>query len=259
MGVVSFSLCVVKYFRVELRKRFLSLSLRASSRSVSSSITVYRIKVRVLIHIVIIYHNTQHYLCGIILIIIVIIIASTLIIIIIVLLFTPGETHGAEFGHQAAVVVFFPFAGDVDISQHFHDLLEFWASVHVGLPRVLDGVREDRVATLRDGGTHASLNDADGCLERSVSRIRYITTGDEFPERNCKRVDVALVVIHLVRDNFWRHPSVGPSFRRHHSVFCHDSRDAKVGNFHHVVFIHQQVSRFHVSVNDVDLVKIIQT
>ena len=210
-------------------------------------------------HIVIIYHNTQHYLCGIILIIIVIIIASTLIIIIIVLLFTPGETHGAEFGHQAAVVVFFPFAGDVDISQHFHDLLEFWTSVHVGLPRVLDGVREDRVATLRDGRTHASLDDANGGLERSVSRIRYIATGDEFPERDRKRIDIALVIIHLVRYNFRCHPSIGPSFSRHHSVFRHDPRDAKIGNFHHVVFIHQQICRFHVSVNDVDLVEIIET
>ena len=115
------------------------------------------------------------------------------------------------------------------------------------------------MATLRNGWTHASLDDADGGLERGVSGIGNIATGDEFPERNREGVDVALMVVNSMRDNFWSHPTVGSSFCRHHSVICHDPRDTKIGYFHHVIFIHQQVCCFHVAVYDVDLVEIIET
>ena len=77
----------------------------------------------------------------------------------ILLLFTSGEPHRAESRHQTVVFIFFPVVGDVNVSQHFHDLLEFRSGVHISLPGILDGMREDRVTTLRDGWTHASLDD----------------------------------------------------------------------------------------------------
>ena len=52
----------------------------------------------------------------------------------ILLLFTSGETHRAESRHQTVVFIFFPVVGDVNVSQHFHDLLEFRSGVHISLP-----------------------------------------------------------------------------------------------------------------------------
>ena len=107
--------------------------------------------------------------------------------------------------------------------------------------------------------SETSLHYTDRSLQRGIPRIRDFSAAHELPHHDAVRVHIRFFSVLLMRDDFGCHPAIRSRLGSHErSIGRLNARDTKVCSFDDVIFIEQKVCSLDVSMDDVNLVQVIE-